>query len=584
MTTKVLELKHVLAQDGPAGYVSTTWDTYNGQRRGKLEQWGELRNYLFATDTTTTSNSTLPWKNTTTLPKLCQIRDNLHSNYISALFPNDKWLSWEAYDEESATHQKAHAVTSYMLNKARQSDLYSVISKALYDYIDYGNAFLTAKFVSKSKKMEDGTVVPEYIGPQAVRISPENIVFNPLAPSFDESWKIVRSQYGLGELLRMAQDNPEESFWKDVVDRREKIRNLMGGLSVDDFNKMVAYEVDGFGNMYEYFMGSIVEVLEFYGDFLDPDTNELRNDRLITIVDRSVTVRDEQIPTWLGGTPIYHAGWRQRPDNVWCMGPLDNLVGLQYRIDHLENLKADAMDLTVHPPIAIIGDVEAFTWGPSEEIHLDEGGKVQLLNQNLNYIIQTNQDIQLLENKMELYAGAPREAMGIRTPGEKTAFEVQTLNNAAGRIFQEKVTSFELQLLEPVLNAMFETARRNLDGFDLIRTVDAEFGTQEFMSITREDITSNGKIRPVGARHFAQQAQDLQNLVGIFSSPIGQIISPHVSSVQMAEFLSNELNIRGYKIFQPNVAVREQQVTQGLANQAQEDLQASRTAPVPEGM
>jgi len=182
----------------------------------------------------------------------------------------------------------------------------------------------------------------------------------------------------------------------------------MGGLSVDDFNKMVAYEVDGFGNMYEYFMGSVVEVLEFYGDFLDPETNELRNDRLITIVDRSVTVRDEQIPTWLGGTPIYHAGWRQRPDNVWCMGPLDNLVGLQYRIDHLENLKADAMDLTVHPPIAIIGDVEAFTWGPSEEIHLDEGGKVEVLNQNLNYIIQTNQDIQLLENKMELYAGAPR--------------------------------------------------------------------------------------------------------------------------------------------------------------------------------
>jgi hypothetical protein len=27
------------------------------------------------------------------------------------------------------------------------------------------------------------------------------------------------------------------------------------------------------------------------------------------------------------------------------MGPLDNLVGLQYRIDHLENAKADALDL-----------------------------------------------------------------------------------------------------------------------------------------------------------------------------------------------------------------------------------------------
>lgn len=50
---------------------------------------------------------------------------------------------------------------------------------------------------------------------------------------------------------------------------------------------------------------------------------------------------------WLGKTSIVHAGWRYRPDNLWAMGPLDNIVGMQYRIDHLENLKADAMDLAV---------------------------------------------------------------------------------------------------------------------------------------------------------------------------------------------------------------------------------------------
>ena len=52
-----------------------------------------MRNFLFATDTSKTSVGGLPWKNSTTLPKLTQIRDNLHANYMSAVFPNDNWLN-----------------------------------------------------------------------------------------------------------------------------------------------------------------------------------------------------------------------------------------------------------------------------------------------------------------------------------------------------------------------------------------------------------------------------------------------------------------------------------------------------------
>lgn len=137
------------------------------------------------------------------------------------------------------------------------------------------------------------------------------------------------------------------------------------------------------------------------------------------------------------------------------MGPLDNLVGMQYRIDHLENVKADAMDLAVMPPLVISGEVEQFAWGPNAEIHIDENGSVTELARNVQWVIQADNAIDRLEMRMEQYAGAPREAMGIRTAGEKTAFEVQQLNNAAGRIFQEKTTTFEIELLEKVLNAMF---------------------------------------------------------------------------------------------------------------------------------
>ena len=43
---------------------------------------------------------------------------------------------------------------------------------------------------------ETGEVVPGYIGPKAVRIAPRDIVFNPLATTFKDSWNITRSVKG----------------------------------------------------------------------------------------------------------------------------------------------------------------------------------------------------------------------------------------------------------------------------------------------------------------------------------------------------------------------------------------------------
>ena len=66
----------------------------------------ELQGYLYATDTTKTSNSKLPWSNKTTLPKLTQIMENLVANYEATLFPNQDWLKWEAADANSAIAEK----------------------------------------------------------------------------------------------------------------------------------------------------------------------------------------------------------------------------------------------------------------------------------------------------------------------------------------------------------------------------------------------------------------------------------------------------------------------------------------------
>jgi len=579
MVKKALNISATYGRDNLAKFIAMTWFDYNSQRQEKISLWKEVRNYVFATDTTTTTNKSLPWKNSTTLPKLCQIRDNLHSNYISALFPNDDWLKWEAYSRQDAEKKKTIAIEAYMSNKTRESHFRQEISKLLYDYIDYGNAFATVDYEASFVTNSHDEKIPDYIGPRARRISPLDIVFNPIAGSFKDSWKIIRKLIGKGDLMMMAQDEPENQYLQNAIKQRDLLCKNSGSFGIEDFDKSEGFQVDGFGNYQAYLGSNYVELLEFYGDTFDEDTHKLYRGHKIVIIDRMWVIENKPFDTWLGHAPIYHVGWRSRPDNLWAMGPLENLVGMQYRIDHLENLRADAMDLAVLPPLVIKGEVEEFEYKPNAEIHIDENGEVTELAKNAQWVIVAENNIDKLEMRMEQYAGAPREAMGIRSPGEKTMFEVQQLQNAAGRIFQEKTNVFEIELLERILNGMFEVAKRNLDREDVIKVVDDDLGVVQFMSITKDDITASGKLRAIGARHFGAQAQLVQNLVGLSNTPVWQQISPHISTKNLAALVEEVMGLNKYTLFSPNVAVLEQQETTRMANQASEDLQMEQSMP-----
>jgi hypothetical protein len=584
MAGKVAQIRDIIDRHSLARSLSSLYDRWRIQRHEKEKEWRELRNYLFATDTTTTSNSKLPWKNKTTIPKLTQIRDNLHANYMDALFPNENWLKWEGSSLDDVTAKKRRAIEAYMKTKLKESGFRETISTLLYDYIDYGNAFGEVTFINEVRvDPNTGEETLLYRGPKLLRNSPFDVVFNPTAVSFKDSPKFTRYLKTLGELKRDIKENPslnyDEAMFKKAVETRKSITSFR----MEDVNKAEAFMVDGFGTLQEYYQSGLIEILEFEGDIYDEINDTLKENRIITIIDRSYIIRDIENPSWLGKDNKTHVGWRNRPDNLYAMGPLDNLVGLQYRVDHLENLKADALDMTIHPPIKVKGDVEPFLWAPEATIHLPEDGDVEMMPPNAA-AFQVNNEIGTLLMIMEEMAGAPREAMGIRSPGEKTAFEVQQLQNAAGRIFQHKVNKFEIEFLEPVLNIMLEIARRYLDIAEVIKTIDNDLGVQDFISITKDDITGKGKLRPVGARHYATRAQLMQNMLGVFNSPIGQMIAPHISAKRLAGLVEEYMGFEQFDFIQENVAITEQSETQRLAQQAQMSLQIEAAAPLEEDL
>ena len=255
------------------------------------------------------------------------------------------------------------------------------------------------------------------------------------------------------------------------------------------------------------------------------------------------------------------------------MGPLDNLVGMQYRLDHLENLKADVFDQIAHPMTVIYGMVEDFEWEPGGRIYADTDARVDILRPDTTTLNAEFQMEQLMQNMEEL-AGAPKQAMGIRTPGEKTAFEVQALENAAGRIFQQKIQKFEEEFVEPLLNQMLEVARRNIGPSESVKVFNDDFAVQQFLQITPDTLNQRGKLYPVGARHFAQRAQVVQNLLGFINSAAYQdpAVSAHISGKKIAQLMEEHLGLDRYELVQDNIRIAENQESQGMNMQAQENV------------
>lgn len=581
MAGTTIDLYSLIAPHALATEIADRWTIWNNSRQQKIEEWKEIRNYIYATDTRTTSNSKLPWTNSTTTPKLTQIADNLHANYFSALFPQKRFFRFEASDQEANTKNKRDVIQAYMENKIRQSDFENTVSKLINDYIQYGNCFATVDFVRDYTEYEDGERAVNYVGPKLVRVSPFDICFNPLAASFIDSPKIVRTLLTKGEVKRKIDETVDNAYMNDIFEKMMHNRSYATGNDVD-VHKSEGFLADGFSDIKQYFESDYIEILTFYGDMYDADTNQFMKNRVITIVDRSYVLSNEQNPSWLGKASVFHAGWRDRPDNLYSMGPLDNLVGMQYRIDHLENLKADVFDQIAYPILKIRGDVEDFDFEPAARIYMGEEGDVGYLVPDAT-ALNADFQIQNLENKMEMMAGAPREAMGIRSAGEKTAFEVNQLMTAAGRIFQHKTAHFERVFLEPILNAMLEAARRNMDYADTIRVLNEDTGVFFFEEITKEDIKANGKIVPMGARHFAERAQRVQNITQLYQLKLADpAIAVHMSGKEFARILADELGEP--TLFAENVAILEQMQTEKMSIEAQVQLEEEQEIAIEKGL
>lgn len=546
LSAAILGPSNIIAQ-----HINTLWVQWNSARAPIMNMWTEVLKYVYATSTKETANETVTdWSNTTHRPKMANLYDTLTINYDAALFPNDKWLFWKGYDRSAASKEKRRIVESYMRTKhgIRASNFRGAMRQLESDWVIFGNAIGEVDYVREfAMDPLTGAVTPGYVGPKIFRRDPRDIVFNPMAPSFKNTAKITRDLYTMADLERLVSENPHKEWLQKTLEVAKRHRGNIRQYSQTDIDKDLMLQFDGFGTPSQYFNSGLVEVLHFYGDlYIDGgEKEEFRKNNVISVVDRYEVVRDEVIDTWTGAPHIFHVAWRERPENLWGQGPLDNLVGMQYRINHLENARADAFDQMLDPDIVFAGDVEEIMQvGGAKHYYIAENGNIAHLRPDTT-VLSADLQIRELTESMEMFALSPREALGFRTPGEKTASEFNGLTNAAARSFQHKVDIFQ-EFLEECVNAELEVSVRNLDGADIIEIVDDDLGASEFKTITKSDITSNGRLVPVGARHFARNTQLIQNLQALQQGPLADPeVAMHFSSIGLAELYQEWLDLNG---------------------------------------
>lgn len=518
-----LEIHKLQEPDHLATAIANKYVAWDNSRDRWYANARETLENLYATSTHDILNQDHGWDNSTHIPKLTQIRDMLITYYLDAMFGLPDYVDWEPYSKESVDFVTKNRLKSLIKQILHDSDFKPTIRQLVEDYVDYGNAFATA--VPYNKMLGEKVL---YSGPKAFRIDPMDIFFDPLAASFEQSPKIVRTCMTLGELTQAAEQfTQDEDLFKKALRKAMKKRHQIYNTIAANGKDMIIDDmcrIAGFDSWSTYYASDVVELLTFYGDLYDCDTNRIHKGVRIVVMDRAYVLLEEPITDYGFGSNILKAGWRDRKDNLWSMSPLDNIKGMQYMVDFLENKRADVFNFISNPMVVTQGDAEMpeFLF-PGCHIGLDVDASIEFIRPD-STALQADLYIQNYLNQMEEMAGMPKEAMGFRTPGEKTAFEISQLNTAASRIFNEKVRKFEMEILEPLLTLMLRVFVGNGVKTVQLKQV-AENGVVSFVNVDMDTLNTEGRFVATGSSTYTEKAQLAQTLMqlantALYSDPL----------------------------------------------------------------
>jgi len=553
-----------------ASFVTQLWTELDGYRDPAISKWREVEAYRYATDTNSLPNAKSAFTHSTHTPVVGAIAQDLEAILLQVVMPHEDWFTFEPMDANAARVEQRKTIVSYLKNRHALNGYTDEIAKLRSDLITYGNCFSQVFHANETKGDKQG-----YIGPKVRRISPYDIVFDPTAVDFESTPKVIREIITLGELKRRGM--------KGILDETavDKLLAERGNFSNSDAgeDKNEQYTPHGFGTYQQYIVSGFIELLWFYGDVYDTENNELHEGKMVVVADNSEVLLEQNINTANGRPHIYQSVWQKLPDNLWGMGPLENIIGINYQINHRENAKSEGLDRTIYPDKVYTGDVEEMYDDETGQVtyHAPEGGGVAELSINTQFLAQ-DLHVDRLTHTARLSARLPSDLTGFRSQGEKTLGEVTALTEGGMRGFIDKAADFERSSMEKHLGAEIELAHDNFGSAFKVPNK-SESGFIEMLNVSKEDLSINGVLIPRGSKRFARKNQMLASLTQLSATPLAQLALQHISGKAAANLMAELLEVQDTGLFEEFAQIMESGEAQQIANQIEQSNALASSQP-----
>ncbi len=552
-----------------AEFVTRLWTEWDAARDPAISKWREIEAYRYATDTNSLPNAKGAFTHSTHMPVAAAIAQDLEAILLQVVMPHEDWFTFEPMDSQAARKDQRKTIVSYLKNRHALNGYTDEVAKLRSDLVTYGNCFSQVFHANESRGEQSG-----YVGPKVRRVSPYDIAFDPTAVDFSCTPKVIREIITLGELKRRGDAGILDSETVNkLLHGRGNFANSDAG---EDKNEQ--YVPLGFGTYQQYIQSGFIELLWFYGDVYDQENIELHESQIVVVADSEEVLLEDTIKTSTGKPHIFQSVWQKLPDNLWGQGPLENIIGLNYQVNHRENAKSEALDRLIYPDKIYQGDVEEMYDDETGQMTYlaPERGGVQELAINTQFF-SFDLHIDRLQHSARSAARLPSDLTGFRSQGEKTLGEVTALTEGGMRGFIDKAADFERSSLEKHLGAEIELAYDNFGSAFKVPNKN-EGGFIEMLNVTKEDLAVNGILIPRGAKRFARKNQMLSTLTQLSATPLAQVIALHTSGKGATELVNELLETHDTGLFEEFAQILEQGEAQQIMNQVEQSnaMQASQ--------
>ena len=516
------------------------------------------------------------------IPDVYEQRQSLKANIYKSTYQNyDGMFDIEGLDPES--HEMSAMLKSALVYDCYRIDLKSTLDEILNDYMDKGEAAWFAHWTTKVERkrvQEEIPILDEtgelidiqienraydeivYEGADIERIDPLNLFFDKSQKNRWESCgKIYREFVPLSYILSN----------KDYKLTREEVADLKN--CVAQAQKETVYDyADAAHNIDTKFIGSSVEVMEYYGDYIMPNGDTARNVIIVVIAGKYLAKLDESLyPV----CPIGYACYNERPDSRRGQTPLKPALLLNELENKCMDLTMESWLLTTNPPVlaqkGFINSGIIYEPGGVIEYNVDTLDDPGRMPQPLNFSAgMRGFDFQdFFKRKMEGATGVSPYMQGTGgLGGVRTAAESTYIYSGQTTRLSREADLFSRYIIVPMIWSLFKLKKEYQTTDDVIPVI--RDGIKDFYKVTQQARDGHYIFMIGNAQNAVEREQSVMKLFQLMGSPAFQSIvqRPEFPAADFFIWLLNEMNYRQINTLshalQLNQAIRQEANNRGI--------------------